>query len=67
MAELKWANLMPGVVTPDDEQKTSTLVETPPDFLVLSAGGRAGVQSTFVPRWGAKTGSQTVSRLIRQS
>jgi hypothetical protein len=67
VAELKRANLMPGVVTPDDEQKTSTLVETPPDFLVLSAGGRAGVQSAFVPGWGAKTGSQSVSRLIRRS
>src|SRR5499427_5104356 len=49
VAELKRANLVPGVVTPDDEQKMSTLVETPPDFLVLSAGGRAGVQSAFVP------------------
>ena len=54
VAELKRANLMPGAVTPDDERKTSTLVETPQDFLVLSAGGRAGVQSAFVPGWGSQ-------------
>ncbi|HXJ77587.1 MAG TPA: hypothetical protein VMS64_02800 [Candidatus Methylomirabilis sp.] len=67
VTELKRANLMPGAVTPDDERKMSTLVETPQDFLVLSAGGRAGVQSAFVPGWGAKTSSQSVSRLIRRS
>jgi hypothetical protein len=65
-AELKRANLLPGPVTPEDEQSMYTLVETPEDFLVVSSGGRAGVQSAFIPGWGAKSGSQSVSRLIRR-
>jgi hypothetical protein len=63
-AELKRANLLPGPVAPEDEQSMLTLVETPEDFLVISSGGRAGVQSAFIPGWGAKSGSQSVSRVI---
>ena len=65
-AELKRANLLPGEVTSGDESKMYPLVERPQDFLVISAGGRAGVQSAFIPGWGGKNGSQSVSREIRQ-
>lgn len=66
IAELKRANMVPGDVTPEDECKKYTLVEAPQDFLVIAAGGRAGVQSAFIPGWGSKRGSQSVSREIRR-
>jgi hypothetical protein len=42
------------------------LVQEPTDLLVISAGGRAGVQSAYIPGWGGKNGSQSVSREIRR-
>ena len=65
VADLKRANLLPGEVTPEDERTVQPLVEAPQDFLVIAAGGRAGVQSAFIPGWGSKKGSQSVSREIR--
>ncbi len=66
VAELKRVNMLPGDVTPEDERAMYTLVEAPQDFLVIAAGGRAGVQSAFIPGWGSKRGSQSVSREIRR-
>ena len=66
IAELKRANLLPGEVTSEDEYTMYPLVESPQDFLVIAAGGRAGVQSAFIPGWGSKKGSQSVSREIRR-
>ena len=66
VAELKRFNLLAGDVTPDDERTMRSLVQGPEDFLVIAAGGRAGVQSAFIPGWGSKTGSQSVSREIRR-
>ena len=66
VAELKRMNMLPGDVTPEDERAMYTLVEAPRDFLVIAAGGRAGVQSAFIPGWGSKRGSQSVSREIRR-
>lgn len=66
VAELKRANLLPDDVTADDERTMYPLVEAPQDFLVIAAGGRAGVQSAFIPGWGSKRGSQSVSREIRK-
>jgi hypothetical protein len=65
LAELKRAKLVPGEVAPEDERTLQPLVEAPQDFLVIAAGGRAGVQSAFIPGWGSKKGSQSVSREIR--
>ena len=42
------------------------LVETPQDFLVIAAGGIAGVQASYIPGWGGKNGSQSVTREIRK-
>jgi hypothetical protein len=66
LAELKRINLLPGDATPDDERTMFSLVEAPQDFLVIAAGGRAGVQSAVVPGWGSKRGSQSVTKEIRR-
>jgi len=65
-AELKRINLNDGAVGPGDESAMQTLVETPQDFLVIAAGGRAGVQSAYIPGWGSKSGSQSVTKEIRR-
>src|SRR5206468_6744310 len=51
-AEMKRINVMPGAVQPQDETTMHTLVETPQDFVIVAAGGRAGVQSAYIPGWG---------------
>ncbi|MBI1990915.1 MAG: hypothetical protein HYS65_14590 [Betaproteobacteria bacterium] len=66
-AELKRINLQDGAVAPGDETEMHTLVEVPQDFLVIAAGGNAGVQSAYIPGWGSKSGSQSVTREIRRS
>jgi hypothetical protein len=65
-AELKRINVMPGAVQPGDESTMLPLVETPQDFLVVAAGGRAGVQSAYIPGWGGKRSSQSVTKEIRR-
>ncbi|MCC6532667.1 MAG: hypothetical protein IT531_08975 [Burkholderiales bacterium] len=65
-AELKRAHIEPGDITPQDERTMVPLVHEPSDLLVISAGGRAGVQSAYIPGWGGKNGSQSVSREIRR-
>ena len=66
LADLKRAHLRPGDVSPEDEQTMHALVEAPSDFLVIAAGGNAGVQSAFIPGWGSKSGSQSVTREIKR-
>ncbi|MEK7874830.1 MAG: hypothetical protein AAB325_01410, partial [Pseudomonadota bacterium] len=66
-AELKRINLKDGAVGPGDETEMQTLVEVPQDFLVIAAGGNAGSQSAYIPGWGSKSGSQSVTREIRRS
>src|ERR687886_630561 len=61
-AEMKRINVMPGAVQPGDETTMHTLVETPQDFLIIAAGGRAGVQSAYIPGWGGKRSSQSVTK-----
>jgi hypothetical protein len=65
-AEMKRINVMPGAVRPEDETTMHTLVETPQDFLIVAAGGRAGVQSAYIPGWGGKRSSQSVTKEIRR-
>jgi hypothetical protein len=65
VAELKRAHVMAGEVTPEDERQAYTIVERPEDFLVIAAGGNAGVQSCFIPGWGSKAGSQSVTKEIK--
>ena len=66
VAELKRINLKDGAVTAADEKEMVALVHEPNDFLVVMAGGRAGVQSAYIPGWGGKNGSQAVTREIRR-
>jgi len=66
LAELKRAHLKPDDIAPGDEREMVRLVHEPSDFLVISAGGKAGVQSAYIPGWGGKNGSQSVSREIRR-
>jgi hypothetical protein len=66
-AELKRLHMKAGEPTGEDEQTMVPIVETPQDLLVIAAGGRAGVQSAFIPGWGSKSGSQSVTKEIRKS
>ena len=65
VADLKRAHVMAGEVSAEDERQAFTIVERPEDFLVIAAGGNAGVQSCFIPGWGSKAGSQSVTKEIR--
>ncbi|MDO8595760.1 MAG: hypothetical protein Q7R45_03965 [Sulfuricaulis sp.] len=66
VAELKRIKLKGGEVAAADETAMMTLVQSPDDFLVIMAGGRAGVQSAYIPGWGGKAGSQSVTKEIRR-
>lgn len=65
-AELKRINLMAGDITPEDETRMRDLVETPDDFIVVAAGSHAGAFSAFIPGWGGKRSSRSVTREIRR-
>jgi hypothetical protein len=64
LADLKRFHMKPGELTREDEQTMVPLVEGPNDLLVIAAGGAAGVQSCFIPGWGGKNGSQSVTKEI---
>jgi hypothetical protein len=65
-AEMQRANIRPGPITAETEATMQPLVHTPQDLLVIAAGGKAGVQSCYIPGWGGKNGSQSVTREIRK-
>ena len=65
MAEIKRANIAAGPITVEDETNRTCVVETPQDFLIFAAGGIAGVQASYIPGWGGKNGSQSVTREIK--
>ncbi len=67
VAELQRAIMKPGTPTAESEKEMVNLVHAPQDLLVIAAGGRAGVQSCYIPGWGGKNGSQSVTREIRVS
>jgi len=66
LADLKRMIIKPGPIEPGDENRMVDLLETPQDLLVFMAGGRAGVQSQYIPGWGSKAGSQSVTKEIRR-
>ena len=66
VAELKRNFMKAGEIGPDDEKTMVPIVEAPKDLLVFAAGGHAGVQSAFIPGWGAKAGSQSVTKEIKR-
>ena len=65
-AELKRMHVMAGEISTADETAMVPLVPTPEDFLIVAAGSRAGAFSAFIPGWGSKSTSQSVTREIRR-
>jgi hypothetical protein len=65
-AELKRIHVMPGEISPGDEAQMRTLVPSPEDFIVVAAGGRAGGRSAYIPGWGDKRGTESVTKEIHQ-
>ena len=63
-AHLKRTQRMSGAITPADETTMRALVETPDDFLVVAAGGRAGAFSAYIPGWGGKRSSIAVTKRV---
>jgi hypothetical protein len=66
VAHLKRTNRVDGAVLPADETTMRPLVQTPEDFLVIAAGSKAGVFSAFIPGWGGKVSSQSVTKEVRR-
>ncbi|GIX46437.1 MAG: hypothetical protein KatS3mg131_0648 [Candidatus Tectimicrobiota bacterium] len=66
LAELKRIHVLPGPIRPEDETTLQPLVPTPDDFIVVAAGSRAGAFSAFIPGWGSKRISESVTREIRR-
>ena len=54
VADFKRAMRLPGEPTAADETARRALFERPEDFLIVSAGGRAGSWSACLPGWGTK-------------
>ena len=67
IAHLKRTNRLPGVMLPEDETTMRPLVQAPEDIIVIAAGSKAGVFSAFIPGWGGKNASQSVTKEIRRS
>lgn len=65
-AELKHINVMPGEITEEDETKMRPLVPSPEDFIVVAAGSPAGAFSAYVPGWGSKRFTESVTKEIRR-
>jgi hypothetical protein len=65
-AHLKRTQRMAGAILPDDENRMRPLVESADDILVVAAGGRAGAFSAYIPGWGSKRSSQSVTKEIRR-
>jgi len=54
VADFKRAARLPGDPTAADETTPRAIFERPDDFLIVSAGGRAGSWSACLPGWGNK-------------
>ncbi len=65
-AELKRIHVIPGEVSPEDEARMRPLVTAPEDFIVVAAGGAAGAFSAYIPGWGSKQATESVTKEIRR-
>lgn len=63
-AELKRINVIPGAPNEGDESTMQPLVATPEDFIVIAAGSRVGAFSAFIPGWGSKRITESVTQKI---
>jgi hypothetical protein len=66
VAHLKRTHRVDGAVRPEDETTMRPLVQTPADIIVIAAGSKAGVFSAFIPGWGGKVSSQSVTKEVRR-
>lgn len=66
IAHLKRSRRMTGEVLPQDERTMRPLVQDPEDIIVVAAGGKAGAFSAFIPGWGSKAASQSVTKEIHR-
>jgi hypothetical protein len=64
--ELKRINVMPGRITPGDKTRMRPLVRSPKDLIVVAAGSSAGAFSAFIPGWGSKRTTESVTVEIRR-
>ena len=64
LAHLKQTHRLAGAVQPGDEARLRPLVGSPDDVLVIAAGGSAGASSAYIPGWGSKRSSQTVTKEV---
>jgi hypothetical protein len=67
VAHLKRTQRIAGPVQPGDETTLRPLLQTPEDIIVVAAGSKAGAFSAFIPGWGGKNASQSVTKEIRRS
>jgi len=63
-AELKGIGVLPGKLMPEDQRRMRPLVPSPEDFMVVAAGGLGGPFSAFIPGWGPKAFSESVTKEI---
>ena len=63
--ELKRINVMPGSISPEDKTRMRPLMPLPEDLIVVAAGSSAGAFSAFIPGWGNKHTSESVTVEIR--
>jgi hypothetical protein len=64
--ELKRIQAMAGPIEPGDETRMKPLVPCKDDFIVVAAGGRGGAFSAYIPGWGGKRTSESVTKEIRR-
>ncbi len=66
VAHLKRTQRLAGAIKPEDETTLRPLVPSPEDILVVAAGGRAGAFSAYIPGWGSKRASESVTKEVRE-
>ena len=66
VAHLKRTHRLPGEVKPEDENSLRPLVASPEDVIVVAAGGRAGAFSAYIPGWGSRRWSESVTKEIQR-
>jgi hypothetical protein len=65
VAHLKRTGRLAGPIKPEDETTLQPVLASAEDLLVVAAGGRAGAFSAYIPGWGSRRSSESVTKLIR--
>ncbi len=64
VAHLKRTERLAGAISPEDETTMRPLLASPEDLIVIAAGSRAGAFSAYIPGWGNKRASVSVTKEI---